>query len=511
VGSNLPKNWIKARSKLQDIHKNFIPLEQYLDICDENNIRELPDKLQLSSYLHDIGAQIHFQDDPLLRKTIILNPKWATRAIYSILDNQVITKQKGRFSIDQAKAIWSIQDYEGMQDELVQLMLKFKLCYKIRLTDSFIAPQLLPINPPYYEWDHHDNLILKIKYDYMPKGLLSNLIVALHIYITREDLVWRNGAVFVRDKTSAEVITCKDDNEIRIRLHGIFKKDLLSIILYEIDNIHLNFSEIKHDKFVPCNCSTCASTLEPHFYPLSKLNEFIENNKFEIQCYKPPYQMVSILPMIDDIFKSEGRKSLSESQNSFFYKDEISTNAQEVFVSYAWGGESETLANNLEDYLRTKGIFVIRDKNEIRYKQSINDFMRRMGHGKCVVIVISKKYLESENCMLELLLLLQNNDFRDRLFPIVLPDSKIHDAISRIHYIQYWEDKSKMLKETLSKISPEYMSATHETLNLYCDIRRSIDQISSFLSDMKALDFDTVTNPDLEQLYLALKTRLDIV
>ncbi|MDJ0733056.1 MAG: toll/interleukin-1 receptor domain-containing protein [Nostocaceae cyanobacterium] len=74
---------------------------------------------------------------------------------------------------------------------------------------------------------------------------------------------------------------------------------------------------------------------------------------------------------------------------------------KEIFISYAWGGESEEFVNNLDQILLSKGIKIIRDKRELGYKGLIKAFMERIGRGKCVIAVISEKYLKSPNCMFE--------------------------------------------------------------------------------------------------------------
>ena len=70
-----------------------------------------------------------------------------------------------------------------------------------------------------------------------------------------------------------------------------------------------------------------------------------------------------------------------------------------VFVSYAWGGESERIVDELERAFAEHGIRIIRDKKDLGYKGSIEAFEQRIGHGQCVVLVISDKYLRSEHCM----------------------------------------------------------------------------------------------------------------
>jgi internalin A len=58
-----------VRETLEKDTRNYISLDEYLSICQENGFDRLEDKLQLSGYLHDLGVCLHFQDDPLLKKT----------------------------------------------------------------------------------------------------------------------------------------------------------------------------------------------------------------------------------------------------------------------------------------------------------------------------------------------------------------------------------------------------------------------------------------------------------
>jgi TIR domain len=71
----------------------------------------------------------------------------------------------------------------------------------------------------------------------------------------------------------------------------------------------------------------------------------------------------------------------------------------EVFLSYAWGGESEKIVNELDTAFKAKGIVLVRDKRDLGFKGMITDFMKRIGKGQAVVVVISDKYLESPYCM----------------------------------------------------------------------------------------------------------------
>ena len=118
-------------------------------------------------------------------------------------------------------------------------------------------------------------------------------------------------------------------------------------------------------------------------------------------------------------------------------------NQPEIFLSYAWGGESETIVNDLDSAFKAKGIVLIRDKRDLGFKGMITEFMQRIGKGQAVVVVISDKYLKSPYCMFELLEIYRNLDFKERIFPIVLSDANIFDPEPRMEYYEVWKLKCR--------------------------------------------------------------------
>ena len=99
---------------------------------------------QLGGYLHDLGICLFFQDDPLLAKTVILKPDLGHDAVYQVLDDPATAGVARRLSPPRTwQRIWSDAAYESMHGELLQLMVKFGLCFQVPGSDTFIAPQLL--------------------------------------------------------------------------------------------------------------------------------------------------------------------------------------------------------------------------------------------------------------------------------------------------------------------------------------------------------------------------------
>ena len=305
IGQKLPKTWIKVRHALEEDTRNYISLQEYLEICEANRFTELKKQLQLSGYLHDLGVCLHFQDeeDSLLYKTVILKPEWGTYAVYKVLDNDQVINNKGHFTRNDLKNIWQDERYAFMRGELLELMKKFQLCYEVpESKDILIAPQLLSDNQPEYDWDENQNLILRYAYpDFMPKGIITHFIVIMHQYIEQQKYVWKSGVILNKDNTKAEVIENYGKREIKIRVEGSNKKNFLTIITHELDKINESYRRrLKYQKLIPCNCSDCKNKKEPYFHRFDVLQKAKEKGTLEVQCQQS-FQMVDVLRLIDDV------------------------------------------------------------------------------------------------------------------------------------------------------------------------------------------------------------------
>jgi len=322
IGSALPKTWVKVRQALESDPRNYISIQEYFAICEKNGFTKVKDKLQLSSYLHDLGVCLHFQDDKhsLLYETIILKPEWGTYAVYKVLDNQEVINNQGCFNSNDLDNIWSDDKYTGMQGRLLALMIKFQLCYKIpQCQDTFIAPQLLSVEQPNYNWNYINNLIIRYKYpDFMPKGIITRFIVVMHKWIdleceiSKKQYVWRSGVVLKKDETRAEIIEYYSKREITIHVTGKLKRDLMTQVTYELDNINKSFNRLNYEKLIPCNCETCINSQNPHGYDYELLLNKLDSQKYTIDCEQKPFHTVQIPSLIDHSFINnslEGEKA----------------------------------------------------------------------------------------------------------------------------------------------------------------------------------------------------------
>ncbi|MBV6627743.1 MAG: leucine-rich repeat domain-containing protein [Rivularia sp. (in: Bacteria)] len=299
--SPLPKIWVRVRSAIENYSRNYISIHEYYQLCEINNLTDRTDMLRLSRHLHDLGICLHFQKDSILKHYVILKPEWATTAVYKVLDNTTVKQNLGCFNQDELADIWQDSEYAHMQDELLQLMMRFKLCYQIpNRSGNYIAPQLLETNQPEYSWNKSNNLILRYKYDFMPKGILTRFIVETHPWIEQQKLVWKSGVILDKYQTRAEIIENYNQREIKVRVSGNHKKELLTVVTHELEKIHRSFERLKYKTLVPCNCSECIGSENPYSYPLENLRRRLERRRYTVEC-EQSFEMVDVRRLIDDV------------------------------------------------------------------------------------------------------------------------------------------------------------------------------------------------------------------
>jgi small GTP-binding protein len=287
-----PNNWANIRTELE-LHrnKNYIPIQEYIQICRDNNLPETESALILSSVLHKIGVCLHYQKSELLKQHVILKNEWATTAVYKVLEDHVIANEKrGFFDLKDLKRIWSEDGYQDMIPQLLQLMCEFKLAYPLPNNQEYITPPLLPLVPP-EDWKsiYGSSVLVLVEYVFLPKALMTQFITSRHLDIGKgRKLVWRDGVVLRwPSDTVAEIRKIKSQGRdaFQIVVKGIEQKGLLTSILKTLRDLHLEYKGIQVFEFVPCTCEGCISEKnKQHYFDFSYLTRGFEKGHRSVVC-----------------------------------------------------------------------------------------------------------------------------------------------------------------------------------------------------------------------------------
>ena len=310
-GEQVPRKWANIRARLKELtteeEKNYISVGEFRALCSKEGIADTARQNFLSDFLHSLGVILHFSEIPQLKKIVILNPTWATNAVYKVLDHtKGFADVPGHFHRHELDEIWAEGGYSDVFDEMLVLMERFELCYPLRdKPDEYIVPKLLSPDTPPNTWEKEDQIQMHYKYDFMPKGIVTRLIVRIHRYIKDQSTVWQRGAVFeFKEKSKAEVRELFRDQEIHIKSKGPNRRALMTLITEEINAINATFDfdeERPVKQMIPCNCPTCIQDDKPHFFQKSNLDKAREKKVIHLQCMNS-FENVSILSLMEDTF-----------------------------------------------------------------------------------------------------------------------------------------------------------------------------------------------------------------
>lgn len=306
VGETVPAKWVTIRAAVEKRAKTdpYITQQDYFEIYKQHLDFDQAKALHLSQYLHDLGVFLHFQDDMLLKQTVILQNNWATEAVFKVLDDEDIKQRHGQFSTADCERLWQQSQYATMHAQLLGLMEKFELCYRLRdqQQPTWLSPQLLsPSVPECMEnWGEPADLVLNHKYDFLPKGMVNRLMVRMHRFVKNIDLCWSYGALFEQEKTQLLVQRDAKGNQILMRARGPEARELLSIISSDLDALNDKFEGLRVDKQVPCTCDECGTSMEPHLFSEADLRKRRAKDVETSECFVS-YEQMSVRALLDGL------------------------------------------------------------------------------------------------------------------------------------------------------------------------------------------------------------------
>ncbi|MEL6534416.1 MAG: leucine-rich repeat protein [Bacteroidota bacterium] len=456
VGDELPAKWKVIREELRALAKtkDHLTNAEFRNVCGRLGLKEEEDQNVLSGYLHKLGSVLHYTQDPSLEDLVILNPQWAVDAVYTVLSNKEVEKRQGRFTKQQVYKIW--EEYKPSEKpKLLNLMRQavFEICYEVK-KDHYIAPQLLPTIKPTFAFDETEALRFRFQYAFMPKGIITRLIVRLHDWIVEETegqpWIWRSGAVF-EDKGAHALIEEEERNEegqsvIDLTVSGDLheRKYLLNKIIGEVHRIHKKwFARIKIKEMIPCHCGECQEATTPHFFDFRVMRAYREKGHEVIMCDKSiePQSISELLegvaiPRQKDIrvlhsshkWKGPGYPradtyTLGSRERALFNPGEARAS---LFISYSKTDQTfaDTLKLRLKPLARRKSLDIFYDQDLMAGENFDAALQGKLLSADVILLLISPDSLGTDYIMeVEVPLAQQQNEAdKAKVIPIILRD-----------------------------------------------------------------------------------------
>lgn len=158
-----------------------------------------------------------------------------------------------------------------------------------------------------------------------------------------------------------------------------------------------------------------------------------------------------------------------------------------IFISYSWNDRE--FVDDIDIKLQSYGYKIERDVRDAEYAQNIKEFMKRIRKTDYSIIILSDNFLKSENCMREIFEFIKDENFKDRIIPVILESAKdIWGASKGIQYTIYWKEKEYKFKEELKRIDEESKGGYIEDLKHISSVKDSIGDIIKIFRDMKMFD-----------------------
>ncbi len=381
--------WSQVRIKIKDIiearEEDYISFKEYSSLCKKEGLND--EQLEhFTNQLHDLGVLMHFKKNPILKNIIILNPEWATDAVYKVFDDHDSVEKQGKLKIEDFERIWEDDEkHKSMSTQLIQLMTEFKMCFYSKFDEVYIVPHLLSANRPAYEpFDEDITFELKVIYDFLPAGLIEYFICDNNHLIEKNNY-WKNGLmlkfnarcraeIFISPVDSKNIVFIKIESKVKTE-----KLQSLAVINNSFEKLHKVYGNLIVQRKIRCNCSTNKRC----FFDEDKIADYQDYGINAIRCNRREFKY-RLIPL--DFFNSKGLSSDIITQAENLVKEGELRKAMKVISEFIQKGggilskhyeDQLTILQSRFENLKEQIMIDVIDDNQAARKQNkiIRDFL----------------------------------------------------------------------------------------------------------------------------------------
>jgi|AntAceMinimDraft_17_1070374.scaffolds.fasta_scaffold03002_1 hypothetical protein len=230
----------------------------------------------------------------------------------------------------------------------------------------------------------------------------------------------------------------------------------------------------------------------------NKIAHILDDARLEIKIHQKKYEM--------KISKHRRNKVIDNITNNNQESNKIEENNKEPKIFLSYSHRDKEIADRVDKFFISKDIRLTRDVRDALPYSSLKNFMDTIRDHDYVILLISDAYLKSINCMYEVIQFIQERNYIDRTFPIVIDnEATIFDKSKHSKYIYYWQKKYKELEGKIKTLQNTGTVSLHEELDKIDKIQSNIGEFLNKISDLKCFPLDELESSN----YKAILDKID--
>ncbi len=321
----------------------------------------------------------------------MLNPRWVTSGIYTLLNADELAHSKGELEAACLSRNLDPQNYPAERHGfLLDLMRKFELCFRFEEDENrYLIPDLLDKQQPdeAAEFDPAECLNFRYEYPILPEGLLPRFIVRTHV-LSEHQLRWRTGVILNFEGNRALVKADPQDRCVSISVAGpgASRRRLLAVIRSDFERIHRSF-KFKPKELVPVPGHPDVTV----DYKELLVREEHRQTSFDV------FTGSGLLTLtVRDLLNGVDLEGTRQPTNA------MERHSQALRLFYSYSHKDETLRDELETHLKLlqrQGLIQPwHDRRILPGNDWVSDIDDNLNRANIILLLVSADFMASDYC-----------------------------------------------------------------------------------------------------------------
>jgi len=225
----------------------------------------------------------------------------------------------------------------------------------------------------------------------------------------------------------------------------------------------------------------------------NKIAHILDDARLEIKIHKKKFEM--------EISNHKKIKVIDNITNKNQESNKIEENNKEPKIFLSYSHKDKEIADRVDKFFISKNIRLTRDVRDAPAYSSLKKFMETIRDHDYVILLISDAYLKSTNCMYEVIQFIQEKNYINRTFPIVIDnEATIFDQSKHSKYIHYWQKKYKELGDEIKTLQNTGTISLHKELDKINKIQSNIGEFLNKIADLKCSPLDELERSNYKDI-----------